>query len=179
MTTPRNSTKPKVKQGERPSGYPIFHPLTVGERRAFCAEFPTNCHTFGSRRTSLRLITVINLGVEPRASSSRHCQTRRTALPVQTVQVGWWYTQGCTGGMVVYPGVYSLVHTRVVHPALLPYPGSTSCTAPIPGWCISVCYIPGWCISVCYIPGWYSLLLTYPGGIACSSPTRVVYMPGC
>ena len=49
--------------------YPIFHPLSTGERLALCAEAPTNCHTFRVRRGAGRSLSVINLRLEPRRLS--------------------------------------------------------------------------------------------------------------
>jgi len=72
-----------------------------GRAEQLCASDHTNCHTFGSREASLRLMTLTILPVEPRASLSG---TRRTAC---TRSVG----QHCISGMVVYPGVYRVVYT--------------------------------------------------------------------
>jgi len=52
-----------------PERYPIFPNFIPGKPEQLCAHLPTNCHTFGSLEASLRLISIINLRIEPRALS--------------------------------------------------------------------------------------------------------------
>jgi len=49
--------------------YPIFHPFPPGESRELCAEYSSIRHTFGKRRSSMRLIVNNILRLEPRALS--------------------------------------------------------------------------------------------------------------
>ena len=67
-TTLRNMTVTIGDTRGLPFVYPIFPSFTPGESRALCAEFPTILHTSGRRKASMRLISLINLRIEPRAS---------------------------------------------------------------------------------------------------------------
>jgi len=127
----------------------------------------------------MRLISYINLKLEPRALSAHRCQTSRPA-GADTVTPLW---EECTQGGGVYPGVYHGVYTQCVLPAytqgVLPAytPGCTGLYAKgVPG-CMprvyrAVCtglYVPWW-VSLMY-PGWVSLM--YPGCLYCRFMTVI------
>ena len=71
-TTLRNIPVPKGIALWLPGVYPIFPNFIPGERLQLCAESPTNCHTLRVWESSMRLIFLINLGLEPRAPSPGH-----------------------------------------------------------------------------------------------------------
>ena len=70
MAALRNIAHPKGYTRRLPDVYPIFHPFLPGGKEALCAEDPLFPHTFRTREPSLRLISVTNLRVEPRAPLS-------------------------------------------------------------------------------------------------------------
>jgi len=96
-TTLRNIPVYTGLYGRLPDGYPIFHPVLTGGSLALCAEVSSIRHTFGRRRPTMRLRTLIIPGFEPRAPlpGNRHGGS----------------TPGWYGMMtVVYPGVYRGVY---------------------------------------------------------------------
>ena len=120
---------------------------------------PLTLTPLGEKEASLRLISLTNLRVEPRALL-RHTQHTRRHVYSTALRVG---------GMVVYPGWYGRggvpwgyisLYTQVVY--------SPGYTYYIPRWCIAQgtpYYIPRWCIAQCtpsVIPGWCIAQCTPP-----------------
>ena len=68
----RNMPQTGLKPVGRPFVYPIVHPLSSGKTEGLCAELPLIPHTFGSRRSTMRLISLTNLRTEPHGLSPSH-----------------------------------------------------------------------------------------------------------
>jgi len=118
--------------------YPIFPFFMHGEKEGLCAEDPLFLHTLGRKRPTMRLISLINHGLEPRVLSPQHrCQQRSTSRRARTsgdagVPRGvYWeerytrvYIPGCT-----YRGIPPGCTYRIYHQGVPPS---------YPPWCTSV-----------------------------------------
>ena len=135
-----------------PVRYPIIPLSSPGRAEQLCAESSSILHTFGLLGGSTRLISLIILPSEPRASARTHRRTACTRGVGRGVVGGPWYTQGVVGCSI--PGWYTWEY--------------------IPGW-YTWEYIPGW-----YIPGmppWVGVYTRHAslGGCIPGAHTRVVY----
>jgi len=163
-----------------PDVYPIFHPFLLGKSRELCAEWSSIPHTFGRTQGSMRHISLINLRLEPRASSQHTELMQQTRWSGERYTRREWYTQG--GIVGIYPGWYTspytpggiyqgvplpihrVVYTRVylsysVHtqgvPLIPPYITRVYLRATYPPWCTYGVTYPPWCTSQCVIPRVY------------------------
>ena len=110
-----------------PDIYPIFHSLFPGGAEQLCAEDPKNSNR--KRGSSLRrgLFSLINLGLEPRASSSRTGLMQQTRWSRRGASCAPWCTQGVVVGRGVYPPWYTQGCSRGCT-GLYPPPPTSGCT---------------------------------------------------
>ena len=105
----------------------------------------------------MRLVSLIILGLEPRASSSGDSQdTEYAAVPGRVVVYREVYPGWCTRGEV-YPGCTTHHATQGVLPTMLP---GWYVPPAVPGWYVLPA-VPGWCIGPpsCYPGGVYASFL--------------------
>ena len=154
-----------------------YHPIMREKRSNYAQRGPFLVHTFEEREATLRLISLIISGFEPRALTAGTAPRGVPSLLVVDQQDGQWCTQECIPGHIaggVYPPWYTRLYTPRV--ASLPplYTQGSLPTTVIPQGVYPTVYTSGCVPNGVYLR--VSLLLCYTSqGV---SPA-VLYLPGC
>ena len=114
----------------------------TGERLGLCAESPNNHNTLRDLRPLYAPRYLINLRIEPRASSLPTPDNTDDVAMLYRRAVGWWVYPGCVGKMVYIQGgiprVYREVYTTQ-HASLGVYIGVY--LPSMPPWCVYQVYL--------------------------------------